>query len=83
MYYSDRFQQLNLAAETKKSSSLSLKHRQNGVSKQWGIIPASFMAKNTDNPIRKIVDGMKLTPNPDKEMIALSIGTNVVYSDNV
>ena len=32
------------------------------------------MAKNTHNPIRKIVDGMNLTPNPDKEMIALSIG---------
>jgi len=32
------------------------------------------MAKHTDNPIRKIVDGMKLTPNPDKDMIALSIG---------
>lgn len=41
---------------------------------EWHV-PASKMAKNTFNPIRKIVDGMKLTPNPDKEMIALSIGT--------
>jgi hypothetical protein len=40
----------------------------------WGSIQASYMAKNTHNPIRKIVDGMKLTPNPQKEMIALSIG---------
>ncbi len=40
----------------------------------WGSIPASKCAKNTHNPIRKIVDGMKLTPNPEKEMIALSIG---------
>jgi len=75
VYSSDRVQQLNLTSETKKSASLlSAKHRQNSVSKQWGIIPASFMARNTDNPIRKIVDGMKLTPNPDKNMIALSIG---------
>ncbi len=37
-------------------------------------VPASEMAKNTLNPIRKIVDEMKLTPNPEKEMIALSIG---------
>ena len=37
-------------------------------------VPASKMARNTSNPIRKIVDGMKLTPNPEKEMIALSIG---------
>lgn len=32
------------------------------------------MANNTLNPIRAIVDGMKLTPNPEKAMIALSIG---------
>lgn len=41
----------------------------------WKVIRASYMARHTDNPIRKIVDGMKLTPNPDKGMIALSIGT--------
>ena len=73
-------EQLSLAGETKKSVLLSsTKQRQNSVSKQWGVIPASFMAKHTDNPIRKIVDGMKLTPNPDKDMIALSIGMSVAY----
>lgn len=40
----------------------------------WDVKP-SEMADNTLNPIRAIVDGMKLTPNPDKAMIALSIGT--------
>ena len=40
----------------------------------WEVIPSSLSAKQTHNPIRKIVDGMKLTPNPEKEMIALSIG---------
>jgi hypothetical protein len=47
----------------------------------WNV-PPSYMAKQTHNPIRKIVDGMKLTPNPKKEMIALSIGNgllSVVY----
>ena len=39
----------------------------------WVVEPTR-MAKNTLNPIRKIVDEMKLTPNPAKEMIALSIG---------
>jgi hypothetical protein len=42
-------------------------------SSSWNIQASSF-AKNTHNPIRAIVDGMKLTPNPDKHMIALSIG---------
>lgn len=41
---------------------------------RWNV-RASEMSKNTLNPIRAIVDGMKLTPNPDKPMIALSIGT--------
>ena len=39
----------------------------------WDV-RSSDMAKNTLNPIRKLVDEMKLTPNPNKEMIALSIG---------
>lgn len=43
---------------------------------RWDVKP-SEMANNTLNPIRAIVDGMKLTPNPDKPMIALSIGTNL------
>lgn len=37
-------------------------------------VPASRMSHQTFNPIRNIVDTMKLTPNPEKEMIALSIG---------
>jgi tyrosine aminotransferase len=39
------------------------------------------MARHTDNPIRKIVDGMKLTPNPNKAMIALSIGDPTVFGN--
>lgn len=40
---------------------------------RWNVRP-SEMSKRTLNPIRAIVDGMKLTPNPEKPMIALSIG---------
>lgn len=43
---------------------------------RWEV-KASKMANNTLNPIRAIVDGMKLTPNPDKPMIALSIGERI------
>ncbi|KAK1874966.1 Tyrosine aminotransferase [Dissostichus eleginoides] len=39
------------------------------------------MANNTLNPIRAIVDGMKLTPNPEKPMIALSIGDPTVFGN--
>ncbi|KAB5574764.1 hypothetical protein PHYPO_G00212800 [Pangasianodon hypophthalmus] len=47
---------------------------------RWSV-RASEMAKNTLNPIRAIVDGMKLTPNPDKPMIALSIGDPTVFGN--
>ncbi|CAG5958381.1 unnamed protein product [Menidia menidia] len=47
---------------------------------RWEV-KASEMAKNTLNPIRAIVDGMKLTPNPDKPMIALSIGDPTVFGN--
>lgn len=45
---------------------------------RWDVKP-SEMANNTLNPIRAIVDGMKLTPNPDKHMIALSIGASSAF----
>lgn len=48
--------------------------------KSW-IVEASDIARNTFNPIRSIVDGMKLTPNPDKDMIALSIGDPTVFGN--
>ena len=37
-------------------------------------VPVSETAKRTRNPIREIVDGMKLAPNPSKDVIPLSIG---------
>ncbi|XP_051952641.1 tyrosine aminotransferase-like [Xyrauchen texanus] len=47
---------------------------------RWNV-RASEMSKNTHNPIRSIVDGMKLTPNPEKPMIALSIGDPTVFGN--
>ncbi|XP_057204633.1 tyrosine aminotransferase [Triplophysa rosa] len=47
---------------------------------RW-TVRASEMSKNTLNPIRAIVDGMKLTPNPEKPMIALSIGDPTVFGN--
>ena len=41
---------------------------------EWGTVRASVMARSTDNPIHKLVDGMRLTPNPELDLIALSIG---------
>ena len=39
----------------------------------WHVAP-SLVSQRTSNPIRAIVDGMKVKPNPDLEMISLSIG---------
>ncbi|EDO40513.1 predicted protein [Nematostella vectensis] len=48
--------------------------------KKW-LIQSSVSAKNTFNPIRAIVDTMKIKPNPDKPMIALSIGDPTVFGN--
>lgn len=40
---------------------------------KWNIKMSEF-ARYTHNPIRAIVEGLKIDPNPDKQMIALSIG---------
>jgi hypothetical protein len=40
---------------------------------RWNVEVSDF-AKKTHNPIRAIVDGMEIVPNPEKRMIALSIG---------
>lgn len=40
---------------------------------EWDI-PISSFARLTINPIRCIVEGLKLEPNPDKSFIPLSLG---------
>ena len=42
---------------------------------------ASSVAKNTSNPIRNIVDRSKVTPNPEKEIISLSLGDPTVFGN--
>lgn len=37
-------------------------------------VDSSIVSKRTVNPIRQIVDTMKIVPHPEKQMIALSIG---------
>lgn len=44
---------------------------------------ASDLARNTFNPIRTVVESMKLAPNPEKPMIALSIGDPTVFGNLV
>lgn len=39
----------------------------------WNVKQSSF-ALNTINPIRRIIDNLKIEPNPEKHMIPLSIG---------
>ena len=39
----------------------------------WDVKVSEF-ARLTHNPIRAIVEGLKIVPNPEKQMIALSIG---------
>ncbi|XP_033625481.1 tyrosine aminotransferase-like [Asterias rubens] len=53
---------------------------QNGKRTKW-TVSGSDMAMRTHNPIRAIVDGLKLEPNPDKEFIALSLGDPTLFGN--
>mmetsp|Transcript_375 Transcript_375/g.573 ORF Transcript_375/g.573 Transcript_375/m.573 type:complete len:93 (+) Transcript_375:131-409(+) len=44
-------------------------------------LEGSIASKNTFNPIRDLVDTMKLQPNPDREKIPLSIGDPTVFGN--
>lgn len=44
-------------------------------------VPASLASKRTTNPIRQIVDTMKVKPNPNKEMISLALGDPTVFGN--
>jgi len=44
-------------------------------------IPASAMSKRTVNPIRRIVDTMKVEPNPKYSVISLSIGDPTIFGN--
>lgn len=42
---------------------------------------ATSLAKKTHNPIRHIVENLNLEPNPEKHMIALSIGDPTIFGN--
>lgn len=44
----------------------------------WDVKISDF-ARYTHNPIRAIVEGMKIEPNPEKQLIALSIGMLIFF----
>lgn len=47
--------------------------------RRWNVKP-SLAARSTKNPIRQIVDVMKLQPNPEKAVIRLTIGDPTIYN---
>jgi len=49
--------------------------------KQTWVVPASDFARRCRNPIRELVEGLDLSPNPDKPMIALSIGDPTLFGN--
>lgn len=45
------------------------------------VIAASDVAIRTRNPIREIVDQLKITPNPDKEFVSLALGDPTTFGN--
>ncbi|GAB1293645.1 Tyrosine aminotransferase [Apodemus speciosus] len=58
----------------------SMQGRMKGRKARWTVRP-SDMSNKTFNPIRAIVDNMKVKPNPNKTVISLSIGDPTVFGN--
>ncbi|EDL11445.1 tyrosine aminotransferase, isoform CRA_c [Mus musculus] len=58
----------------------SVQGRAKGRKARWNVRP-SDMSNKTFNPIRAIVDNMKVKPNPNKTVISLSIGDPTVFGN--
>lgn len=56
----------------------ALQRQEHGRRRRWNV-RASQMATSTVNPIRAVVENMKLEPNASKEMISLSIGDPTIF----
>jgi len=61
------------AVSPEKAVEKTVENASNCGRREWNV-RASDMARKTRNPIRAIVDNLKIEPNPEKMMIALSIG---------
>ncbi|KAL0849335.1 hypothetical protein ABMA28_013650 [Loxostege sticticalis] len=44
-------------------------------------VRASALARNTHNPIRSIVENLQVEPNPEKQLIALSVGDPTTFGN--
>lgn len=44
---------------------------------EWPSIEKSLVAQSTTNPIRNVVDRLKIPPNPQKTLISLGLGTGL------
>ncbi|KAI9209816.1 pyridoxal phosphate-dependent transferase [Polychytrium aggregatum] len=49
-------------------------------SKEWNV-PASLVSKRTKNPIRAIVDHLKVVPNKEKHFISLALGDPTTFGN--
>lgn len=58
-----------------------LEYNNASVSAQWPVVQKSTVAKCTTNPIRNVVDRLKIPPNPDLPVISLGLGTHppIIY----
>ncbi|XP_065676307.1 tyrosine aminotransferase-like [Hydra vulgaris] len=55
-------------------------YAENSAERKWNVVP-SAMSLRTVNPIRRIIDRMKLEPNPELPLISLSIGDPTVFGN--
>ncbi|XP_063838621.1 tyrosine aminotransferase-like [Ostrinia nubilalis] len=51
-----------------------------GTERPWQV-RATFLARNTNNLIRNVIENLKVQPNPEKKLIPLSLGDPTVFGN--
>lgn len=63
----------NSRENLKKVSFVEIQRKDRKRDRNWSVVPSQF-SLNTLNPIRAIVEHLKIEPNPEKSFIPLSVG---------
>ncbi|CAG8719910.1 18003_t:CDS:2 [Dentiscutata erythropus] len=70
-----------MSVNDRSEAALNNKVKNVMISRSKWHVPASIVSKRTVNPIRETVFKMTAKPNPDKELISLSLGDPTIFGN--
>jgi len=80
MLKAENYNHIETVRIQKIHSNQAERSTQNQQIRTWNVVPSTF-SLNTLNPIRAIVEHLKIEPNPEKSFIPLSVGDPTVFGN--